>query len=72
MSITSDEVNYLIYRYLKESGFEHSAFTFGYESNVVKADINPADVPPGTLINFIQKGLQYLEVETHVKDVEYL
>lgn len=35
---------------------------------MVKADINPADVPPGTLINFIQKGLQYLEVETHVKD----
>jgi hypothetical protein len=37
----------------------------------VKADINPADVPPGTLINFLQKGLQYLEVETHVKDVNF-
>lgn len=31
-SITSEEVNYLIYRYLQEAGFVHSAFTFGQES----------------------------------------
>jgi len=32
MSISSDEVNFLVYRYLQESGFHHAAFTFGYES----------------------------------------
>jgi hypothetical protein len=32
MSITSDEVNYLIYRYLVESGFTHTSFAFQYES----------------------------------------
>ena len=31
MSISSDEVNFLVYRYLQESGFSHTAFTFGYE-----------------------------------------
>ena len=30
MSINSDELNYLVYRYLQESGFTHSAFTFAY------------------------------------------
>ena len=88
MSITSDEVNYLIYRYLKESGtrsrifmivyhitsnyfkgFEHAAFTFAYESNVVKYDISANDVPPGALVYYLQKGLQFVEVETHVREV---
>mmetsp|Transcript_15883 Transcript_15883/g.45459 ORF Transcript_15883/g.45459 Transcript_15883/m.45459 type:complete len:576 (+) Transcript_15883:120-1847(+) len=66
MSITSDEVNYLVFRYLQESGFQHSAFTFGYESLVHKSEINGNDVPPGALISFIQKGLQYLEVEANL------
>jgi transducin (beta)-like 1 len=68
MSITSDEVNYLIYRYLKESGFEHAAFTFAYESNVAKYDISANDVPPGALVYYLQKGLQFVEVETHVRE----
>jgi hypothetical protein len=34
MSISSDEVNYLIYRYLIESGFSHSSFSFGYETAI--------------------------------------
>lgn len=29
MTVTSDEVNYLVYRYMLESGFVHSAFSFG-------------------------------------------
>lgn len=29
MSFSSDEVNFLVYRYLQESGFFHSAYTFG-------------------------------------------
>lgn len=65
MSLTSDEVNYLVYRYLQESGFVHSAFTFVYESMLGKTNIRNGDrsIPPGALISFLQKGLQYVGVE---------
>ena len=35
--ITSEELNLLIYRYLLESGFKHSAFTFANESLLTSA-----------------------------------
>eukprot|EP00934_Nitzschia_sp_Nitz4_P006914 Nitzschia sp. Nitz4//scaffold3_size479765//124131//126796//NITZ4_000054-RA/size479765-processed-gene-0.98-mRNA-1//-1//CDS//3329550620//6904//frame0 len=65
MCLTSDEVNYLIYRYLQESGFVHSAFTFVYESMLGRSNIRNADksIPPGALITFLQKGLQYAGIE---------
>lgn len=106
MSITSEEVNYLIYRYLLETGmliyillifcfflscfplenrlyafqsFEnntrltvglvHSSFVFGHESMVLKSDIKAQNVPPGQLVSVLQKGLQYMDIETHVKPV---
>ena len=102
MSITSEEVNFLVYRYLQESGartrappsaafcfsreffnfvrrrrppppptsgFSHSAFCFGFESLVNKSAINGNDVPPGALVSFIQKGLQYLELEANLNEV---
>eukprot|EP00762_Andalucia_godoyi_P000820 ANDGO_03873.mRNA.1 F-box-like/WD repeat-containing protein ebi len=68
MSLTSEEVNYLVYRYLQESGFSHSAFTFGSESLIYRSSINTQDVPPGALISFIQKGIQYLEIEASLAD----
>jgi transducin (beta)-like 1 len=51
------------------SGFLHSAFAFGYESFVHKTNINGNTVPPGALISFIQKGLQYLELEANLNEV---
>ena len=69
MSISSDEVNYLVYRYLQESGFTHAAYTFGYESYIQKTSIAGTDLPPGALISFIQKGLQYLELEANLNEV---
>jgi hypothetical protein len=39
---------------------------------VHKTSINGADVPPGALISFIQKGLQYLELEANLTDVRAL
>ncbi|GAM18626.1 hypothetical protein SAMD00019534_018010 [Acytostelium subglobosum LB1] len=69
MNITSDEVNFLVYKYLQESGFQHSAFTFFNESCVAKSEVvSHDDLPHGTLISFLQKGLQYMEVETHLQD----
>ena len=34
-----------------------------------KTSINGADVPPGALVSFIQKGLQYLELEANLTEV---
>ncbi|OMO56545.1 hypothetical protein CCACVL1_26457 [Corchorus capsularis] len=71
-SITSVELNYLVFRYLQESGFTHSAFTLGYEAGINKCTIDGNLIPPGALITFVQKGLQYLEMEANLSnnDVE--
>ncbi len=122
MSITSDEVNFLVYRYLQESGkspqnhpkspetdvnqalrwaqilkgmfsrtfthglkysdcwlmesrslcaagFSHSAFTFGIESHISQSNINGTLVPPAALISVLQKGLQYVEAEISINEV---
>ncbi|CAF3088523.1 unnamed protein product [Rotaria socialis] len=68
MSFTSDEVNYLIYRYLSESGFVHSSYLFGLESHIVQTSINANIVPPGALLSLIQKGLYYTEAELSIGD----
>lgn len=51
---------------LGPTGFSHSAFSFGYESFVHKSSIDSNDVPPGALVSFVQKGLQYLELEANI------
>lgn len=63
MSISSDEVNFLVYRYLQESGFPHSAFSFGIESNSIHSSIDSSSIPSGALISVLQKGVQFTEVE---------
>jgi transducin (beta)-like 1 len=68
MSFTSDEVNYLIYRYLQESGFVHSAYVFGVESHISSTNINGTLVPPAALLSVVQKGLQFTEAEISVAD----
>ncbi|CAN0917982.1 WD40 repeat-containing protein HOS15 [Linum grandiflorum] len=67
-SITSVELNYLVFRYLQESGFTHSAFALGYEAGINKCTIDGNMVPPGSLITFVQKGLQYLEMEANLSN----
>ena len=53
---SSDEVNFLVYRYLQESGFLHSAYTFAHESLVARSAAAAADgdCPPGALLYFLQ------------------
>lgn len=67
-SITSVELNYLVFRYLQESGFTHAAFALGYEAGINKCHIDGNLVPPGSLITFVQKGLQYLEMEANLSN----
>ncbi|KAJ1952748.1 hypothetical protein IWQ62_006155, partial [Dispira parvispora] len=68
MSITSEEVNYLVLRYLRESGFKHSSFAFQYESQLDNNEFHDLGVKPGELLNILQKGLQYMTLEIHLND----
>lgn len=68
--LSSAEINLLIYHYLSDSGFNHSAFSLRHEASL---DDNPitksAVVPPGQLVAFLTKGLLYRAVEEHVRPV---
>jgi WD40 repeat protein len=66
LSLSSEEVNILIYRYLLDSGFSHSAYLFNAESGLHKASLGQIELPPSALITYLQKGLIYLYLETHV------
>eukprot|EP00890_Picochlorum_soloecismus_P005737 jgi/Picsp_1/6164/NSC_03518-R1_protein len=66
--LTSDEVNFLVYRYLLEAGFSHASFVFGCESDVNRVDIEGKDVPVGALVSFIQKGFQMMELEANLNE----
>jgi len=73
MPLRSEEVNYLVYRYLQESGFSHAAYVFAHESHILKAIPTLAPegelaVSPGALVAYIQKGLRYEEIDAHVND----
>jgi len=70
-TISAEEINYLVYRYMQESGFVHSAFTFAYESLISKSVVATTmggEIPPGTLVAFLQKGLQLMAMEHHLND----
>mmetsp|Transcript_24236 Transcript_24236/g.56878 ORF Transcript_24236/g.56878 Transcript_24236/m.56878 type:complete len:845 (+) Transcript_24236:120-2654(+) len=69
MSLSSDEVNYLVFRYLQECGFVHSAFSFAHESMLGSTGLRSADktLPPGALVTFLQKGLQYVGIEEKLR-----
>ncbi|KAJ3144962.1 hypothetical protein HDU89_007666 [Geranomyces variabilis] len=62
---SSDEINYLIARYLDESGFTHSHYSFAQESRIAAKGFQGSHILPGALINLLHKGLLYLEVEHH-------
>ncbi|OHT09239.1 transducin [Tritrichomonas foetus] len=67
MSITADEVNFLIRRYLQESGFQHTAFMFSSESMV---DDSTFDVvlPPQAMITILKKGMLYMQIEKGINE----
>ncbi len=69
MSFTTDEVNLLVHRYLVESGYTHAAFTFYTEGGLDRTNLRAADVPPGALVAYLQKGLEYVSIEEHINEV---
>lgn len=50
-------------------GFLHAAFTFAYESQLAKSSVITTEMPPGALVSFLQKGLQYVGIEAHINEV---
>lgn len=46
----------------------HSAFAFGYESQVTKSKIDGSQIPPGALLSFIQRGVNFVEIEESLMD----
>ncbi|PVZ98634.1 hypothetical protein BB558_005368 [Smittium angustum] len=72
MGFSSDEINYLVYRYLRESGFLHSSYTFRYESQLNLRE-EAYNVEPGRLIRLLQRGILYLEAEKKIeKSIQHL
>ncbi|CAI5760550.1 unnamed protein product [Candida verbasci] len=74
MSLTSKEVNYIIYRYLQESGYDLSAYALDQQSQCSKygnEDIRNK-IKPGCLISLIQKGILYTIAESEVKSEQSL
>jgi transducin (beta)-like 1 len=68
MSLTTDELNYIVWRYLQESGLETTAFALQDESSVHELDDRLKDfVPIGSLVNLVQKGILYSEVDSLVE-----
>ncbi|CAI4055447.1 hypothetical protein SKDZ_02G2090 [Saccharomyces kudriavzevii ZP591] len=62
MSITSEELNYLIWRYCQEMGHEVSALALQDETRVLEFDEKYKEhIPLGTLVNLVQRGILYTE-----------
>ena len=63
--MTSDELDWLVYSYLEESGYHHTSFSLLHESNLAAASPNDNDdeatrnpvmdhvVPPGHLVRLL-------------------
>ena len=51
------------------AGFVHSAFTLNHESSLSGNKLDVDHVPPGALVTFVQKGIQYMEMEANLTDV---
>ncbi|PHT24776.1 hypothetical protein CQW23_35553 [Capsicum baccatum] len=60
------KVRHSVQRSMIPSGIRvhtHSAFALGYEAGINKSTVDGNLVPPSGLITFVQKGIQYLELE---------
>lgn len=67
MSLTSLELNYLIWKYLQESGYELAAYALQKNSHCLEYEHGKnrsiASIEPGCLVNLVQKGILYTFVE---------
>uniref|UniRef100_A0A060T7H3 ARAD1B23892p n=1 Tax=Blastobotrys adeninivorans TaxID=409370 RepID=A0A060T7H3_BLAAD len=68
MSISSRQLNYLVWRYLQESGFELSSYALQKEAHPQQLEKDLGEkVAMGTLITLVQKGIQLTQLEQNVQ-----
>ncbi|KAJ7603123.1 WD40 repeat-like protein [Roridomyces roridus] len=65
--MTADEVNCLVYAFLVDSGFKHTAFSLCMEAHLENSHNFSKHIPRGELIDLLSKSLLYREVESHWK-----
>lgn len=64
MSFSTEEVNYLIWRYFQETGLELPAYALSDQTAVNDFDEKYKDhVPIGSLVSLIQKGILYSQTD---------
>ncbi|CDR97058.1 hypothetical protein BBBOND_0309730 [Babesia bigemina] len=72
INLSSDDINLLVYRYLIENGYSHTAFSFSKEAEIQRNPYynNHADkLPPNALVSFMQKAMIYIYLEYHTDDL---
>ncbi|KAF7347355.1 F-box-like/WD repeat-containing protein TBL1Y [Mycena venus] len=65
--MTADEINCLVYAFLVDSGFKHTAFSFCMEGRLENSPNFSKHIPRGELVDLLGKSLLYREVESHWK-----
>ncbi|KAJ0984558.1 hypothetical protein J5N97_002914 [Dioscorea zingiberensis] len=71
-NLTEAQLNVLIFKYLRESGFPHTAFNFESEAELKHGPIDKSTIPRGTLRTFVLKGLRFtqLQANLHASNVD--
>lgn len=72
MSLSSTELNYLVWRYLQESGYDLAAYALDKNSQCLKFEDDKnseimTKIEPGYLVNLVQKGLLYSLTEEELR-----
>ncbi|KAJ7069045.1 WD40 repeat-like protein [Mycena belliarum] len=65
--MTADEINCLVYAFLVDSGFKHTAFSLCMEGRLDNSPNFSKHIPRGELVDLLSKALLYREVESHWK-----
>ncbi|KAH0794345.1 F-box-like/WD repeat-containing protein TBL1XR1 isoform X1 [Histomonas meleagridis] len=66
--ISSDEINFLIRRYLQETGFPHTAYIFSNEALVDRVSYPVSQLPPQALVTILKKGMLYMQLEKSINE----
>ena len=70
MAISLDDINVLVWKYLSENGFNHTAFLFKSESMIDASDSQSLQLPSGLLISILQKSLLYIKNEKRLNEAK--
>ena len=74
MSITikSDELNLIVYKYLLESNLSHTAFCLFNEARLEPSICQyKYDIKPGHLVGLLEKALVFNQIESHITINDY-